>query len=136
MPNWRLILSASVLAFALLAPSLAHPDASTPQNLLAAWLTALDQQDFTAYSACIHPLASGESEYASTDAMVFWTGEINDLEQEGFSGQFDLVTVTVGDDRFPTGSVKAFPIVNGQPISEFLLLFQDGASWKILRLFS
>jgi hypothetical protein len=54
----------------------------------------------------------------------------------GFAGGFEIVVVVDGGPRFPPGAVRAYPIVNGEPIREAIVLVQEAGDWKILRLFS
>ena len=109
---------------------------SSPGALLAAWQTALEQGDYAAYLACLHPGAQQVPEYGSEEAMVFWADEMRNLTRKGFTGEFAFETVAVGSERFPLGSVRAFPIVDGRAMSDAILLFQVAGQWTILRLFS
>ena len=45
-------------------------------------------------------------------------------------------SVSDGSDRFPSGSLRAFPIVEGRPIGEAIVLVREAGHWTILRLFS
>ena len=68
--------------------------------------------------------------------MTFWSGEMDELRRLGFAGQFEFEAVTEDGARIPAGSVRAFPIVDGEPIREAIILIQEAGHWKILRLFS
>lgn len=110
--------------------------ADSPQQVLQLWQAALEGRDYPAYVACLHTGARPVPEYGSREAMAFWAGEMRDLVGKGFTGQYELEVVTDGGDRFPPGSVRAYPIVNGQPIGDAIVLVQEAGHWTILRIFS
>ena len=129
----------AVLALAMVGTAVVDSRAQTadsPELLLQLWQAALDQRDHSGYLECLHPAARQIPEYASEEAMDFWADEIRDLVRKGFAGQFKIEIVTAGGDRFPPGSVRAYPIVNGQPIGEAIVLVEEAGHWTILRLFS
>ena len=110
--------------------------ADSPEERLQVWLAALDGGDYPAYLECLHTGTREVPEYGSEEAMRFWANEMGDLRQMGFAGRFEIAVVRDPGPRFPQGSVRAYPIVNGQPIREAIVLIQEAGDWKILRLFS
>ena len=133
------ILLPALLALALGAGALVEAraqQASSPEELVALWQEALEQRDFTGYVACLHSGARQIPEYGSREAMEFWAGEIEGLAREGFAGQFEIEPVTDGGTRFPPGSLRAYPIVNGRRVDDALVLVQEAGRWAILRIFS
>jgi len=128
-----------VLALALAFVGIVEAGAQTPdppERVLERWQTALDRRDYPGYLECLHPAAREIPEYGSEEAMDFWADEIGDLIRKGFSGQFRIEPVTGGGDRFPTGAIRAYPIVNGRAIDEAIVLVEEAGHWMILRLFS
>jgi hypothetical protein len=129
------LVAAVIVAGIPLAAAYAQTSDS-PQLLLKQWQAALERGDYPAYVECLHTGTRQVPEYGSEEAMAFWTNEMDDLRRMGFSGQFDISVVTDGGPRFPEGSIRAYPIVNGQPIREAIVLIKEAGHWKILRLFS
>lgn len=140
MPHAKRIVLPVALALALAAGAwptdTQAQSADSPEGLLQVWQTALEQRDYSEYLECLHPGAHQIPEYGSEEAMEFWANEIRDLVRKGFTGQFRIEVVTTAEDRFPLGSVRAYPIVNGQPIREAIVLVKEAGHWTILRLFS
>ena len=129
------VVSAALVVGAPLAASQAQT-ADSPEVRLQMWQAALERGDYPAYVECLHTGTREIPEYGSEEAMDFWANEMGDLRRMGFTGRFEIAVVTEGGPRFPPGSVRAYPIVNGQPIREAIVLFQEAGDWKILRLFS
>ena len=125
-------IAAGVVAF-VAGPSLA---AASPQALLEVWQSALAAEDHATYLGCLHSAAQEVPEYASREAMRFWAHEIEQLGARGFTGQFALEPATEVGARWPAGSLLAYPIVDGSPTRDAIVLVQEAGEWKILRLFS
>ena len=127
---------AAVLLIGVPAATSWAQDADSPAARLEAWQAALERSDYPAYVECLHTGAREIPEYGSEEALRFWANEIGDLRRMGFTGGFEIEVVENGGPRFPPGSVRAYPIVNGEPIREAIVLVQEAGDWKILRLFS
>lgn len=139
MPLAKQTVIHAALALALVGTALVDSRAQTvdsPEALLQLWQEALDRNDYAAYVACLHSGSREVPEYGSEEAMDFWAGEVSDLIREGFDGRFAIEVVTDGGVRFPPGSVRAYPIVNGRPIRKAIVLIEEDGHWTILRLFS
>ena len=103
--------------------------------MLTRWLAAIEANDLAAYQQCLHSEARKVPEYGTAEAMVFWARQIKELFAKGFSRQWEFQKPAEVTERFPAGSVKAFPIVSGKPGRESILLMQDNGQWVIVRLF-
>ncbi len=106
------------------------------QTSLDVWLDALRRHDYDAYLNYLHPSVHEIPEYASQEAMKFWAEELSALAGQGFAGQFRFEAVVGESDWLPSGTVRAYPLINGQPLDEALVLLRDGETWMILRIFS
>ncbi len=126
---------AALAAALLLGPGVAMAG-SSPGDALAAWESALAADDHAAYVACLHSGAREAPAYASAEAMAFWAGQMAELRARGFDGRFAFETATGDDPRTPAGAVLAYPIVNGEPLREAIVLLHEGGRWTILRPFS
>lgn len=123
------------IAAALLLAAPAAGEES-PAELLAAWQTAIAEEDHAAYLACLHSQAREVPTYGAREAMAFWATQLEELRAQGFSGEFSFEAIVEGDARAPTGALRARPIVGGQPHREAILLIREAGRWTIARLFS
>lgn len=127
---------ASIVSGAIALTAAPIGAADSPGELLQIWQTALAQGDYQAYVACMHSETRRVPEYASEEAMAFWTQEMEQLHERGFAGRFEIEVVTDGGARLPPGTVLAHPILDGHPIRDAIVLIREAGRWKILRLFS
>ena len=116
-----------------------HPvDAfSAPRAVMGSFCKALTNNTYEVYRTCLHPETRKVGEYGSEEGMRFWRNEFDDLKRDGFVGvwHFEEVPSTLGTQREPPGSVKAYPVVGKKPIREYCLLMKIEGEWKIVRLF-
>ena len=134
----RILVSVLPIALIVAAPlaTARAQSVDSPERRLEIWQAALDGEDYPTYVECLHTGSREIPEYGSEEAMAFWADEMSELRQMGFTGQFEIVVVTDEGPRFPPGSVRAHPILRGQPSREAIVLVREAGDWKILRLFS
>ncbi len=114
-------------------PAAAQED---PHELLAVWQTALTESDYTVYTDCLYSATRAVPIYGSEEAMAFWAQEFDQLRRRGFTGRFALEPVEESSTRWPLGSLRARPVIDGEALPDTILLIQEAGHWKILRIFS
>ena len=112
------------------------PAQESPDELLEVWQTALAEADHPAYTECLSSATRAVPIYGSQEAMAFWAHEIQQLRARGFEGRFDIAPVEESGVRWPPGSLRARPIIDGEVLPDAIVLIQEAGHWKILRIFS
>lgn len=108
----------------------------TPEYVLNAWVQALNCRNQQKVKSCFDPEAQAFHEYTTGEAIEFWNRQIEELRQNGFSGQWKLSsqeTDVTGTD--PHTTIRAYPVVRGSASKEYILLIQKADRWMIWRLF-
>lgn len=105
------------------------------EAVLVRWLATIKASDLATYQQCLHSETRKVNEYGTAEAMTFWSKQIKDLHKDGFKGEWTFEKPAAVSERFPSGAVKALPVVNGKPGREAILLMPETGQWVIVRIF-